>query len=174
MHLVTRAAVAPGCAKARRARPREDSRATFPILAEHDPRQAAGVSRQRGHFAKAARGPRRHRALLRAPERQHSSRRAHAQRARYRGARCGAGNGAAFHQRRRYARDYLCARRHRSHQPGGADVWTQACGRRRRSAHHRHGAPLEHRAVADAVRREGRAPSRCAHQRSRRAAAGRV
>ena len=39
----------------------------------------------------------------------------------------------------------------------------------RRSAHHRHGAPLQHRAVADALRGKRRASPRCAHQRRRRA-----
>ena len=38
-------------------------------------------------------------------------------------------------------------------------------GGRRRSAHHRHGAPLEHRAVADSLRRKGREAARRADQR---------
>ena len=71
-------------------------------------------------------------------------------------------------------RNHLCSRHHGSHQSGGADLWAQECRQRRRSADHRHGAPFQHRALADAVRRKGREAARRADQRSRRAAAGRI
>ncbi len=75
-----------------------------------------------------------------------------------------------FPQRCRCARDHLRPRRHRSHQPRGAELRPHARSRRRRSAHHRHGAPLQHRALADPVRREGREAAGCADERPRRAA----
>ena len=92
-----------------------------------------------------------------AHERQHSSRRPYAQRARHRGARCRAADGQEVHQRSRHARNHLCARRNRGHQSCRADLRPQARRRRRRSPHHGHGAPLQHRAVADSVRRKRRA-----------------
>ena len=69
-------------------------------------------------------------------------------------------NGAAVPERRRRARDHLRARHDRRHQPGRADLRPRARRRRRRNPDHRHGAPLQHRAVADAVRREGREAAR--------------
>ena len=66
------------------------------------------------------------------------------------------------------ARDYVCARRHGSHQPGGADLRPRAHRRRRRSIDHRHGTPLQHCAVADPLPGEGRDVVCGAHQRSRR------
>jgi len=58
--------------------------------------------------------------------------------------------------RRRCERDHLCSRRHGSHQPRSADLRPHQRSCRRRSAHHRHGASLQHRALADPVRRERR------------------
>ena len=55
-------------------------------------------------------------------QRQHSSRRAFPFRARHRRARSGAQNGAGVPECRRSARNHLRARRHRSHQPGGANL----------------------------------------------------
>ena len=46
------------------------------------------------------------------------------------------------HRRRRSARDRLHAERHRGHQPRRPGVGPRPRRRRRRGAHHRHGAPL--------------------------------
>ena len=93
-----------------------------------------------------------HPALLRARQRQRPPRRARAERARDRGLRRRAREGARVRQRALGARDHLHAQRHREHQPGRARLGRRERPRRRRGAHHRDGAPLEHRAVAAAVR----------------------
>ncbi len=50
-------------------------------------------------------------------------------------------------------RDRLRARHHRGDQPGGVELGTEERRRRRRGADHRPRAPLEHRSLADALRR---------------------
>ena len=88
---------------------------------------------------------------------------------RRRAARCSASS-----TRRDASEIVFAARHHRGHQPGGPDLRPAARRRRRRGADHRPRAPLEHRALADAVRGEGRAPAGRADRRRRRDRAGRV
>ena len=78
----------------------------------------------------------------------------------YDGAR---GEGAALLQRRERSRDHLHAQRDREHQPRRACVRPAEAAGRRRSPDLRHGAPLEHRAVADGLR--GDAARSCASRR---------
>ena len=145
-------------------------RADFPILRQPGPRQAAGLSRQRRDHAEAAGGARRAAALLHRRSTPTSTAACTAQRARDRRLRGGAREDPrASSTPPASQRDHLHAQRDREHQPGGADA---SAGRMlaagRRGAHLGDGAPLEHRAVADAVR--GDAARRCASCRSTTAA----
>ena len=63
--------------------------------------------------------------------------------------------------------DRLRARRDRGHQPRRAELGPPQRRRRRRDRHHLARAPREHRAVAAALRREGRAAARRAGRRPR-------
>ena len=87
-----------------------------PDPAHADERPAAGLSRQRGHHAKAARRDRRHRALLRNAKRQHPPRRLPLAR-RHGRVRSRPREGAAFLNAREAARNHLHPRHHRGHQP---------------------------------------------------------
>ena len=81
----------------------------------------------------------------------------------------------AYEEARRKVQRYLNAaeereviftsQRDRRDQPGHAGLWAQVHRRRRRDRPHAPGAPREHRAVADAVRGEGRPAARRADQR---------
>ena len=82
--------------------------------------------------------------------------------------------GQALPQRPRQERADLRARHHRRHQPGGQQLGPQEREGRRRDRHLGAGAPLQHRALADAVRGEGRQAAGHSHERPRRAAPGRV
>ena len=140
-------------------------RAGFSDPGADDPRQAAGVPRQRRLGAEAARGDRRHArgdgdAIRQRPSRPALDERAHHRRLRGR-ARC----------RRRAAE--RARPRTRSCSPATAPKrstwWRTAIGRGDAEAGPggadlRHGAPLQHRALADAARR--RAASSCAWRRS--------
>ena len=64
-------------------------------------------------------------------------------------------------------RDRLRARRDRGHQPGRAELGPAQRRRRRRDRHHLARAPRQHRAVAAAVRRDGRPAARRAGRRPR-------
>ena len=75
----------------------------------HSPRQAAGLPRQCRHFAKAARGDRRHFPLLRGHQRQYSSRRPLSFRARHRGARSRAQDCAEILNARARAKSFSSA-----------------------------------------------------------------
>ena len=67
-----------------------------------------------------------------------------------------------FLNARERARDHLRARHDRSHQPRRADLRPRQHRQGRRGAHHRDGAPLEHRALADDLRGKRRpAQGRC-------------
>ena len=143
----------------------------FPILGADRPRQAAGLPRQRRHDAEAAGGHRRDRALLHAETTPTSTAACTTLSAdghrRVRGAR---GQGAALPQRRRQRGD----RSSRAARPRASTWWPQTCGRTNVGAGDEilisgHGAPLEHRALADALRGEGRDAARRADQRRRRA-----
>ena len=111
------------------------------------------------------------RALLRARQRQRPSRRAHAERARDRRVRRRAREGARVHQRARRSREIIFTRNATESINLVARAWGDANVRAgRRGAHHGDGAPLEHRAVAAAVRADRRDAARRADRRSRRAA----
>ena len=138
---------------------------TFPILELQGRRQAAGVSRQRGLQPDAAAGDRPPGALPDHAARQHPSRGALPVRDRDRRIRGGAPQAAAFHQCARRPRNHLHQRHHRGDQPGDARLWPQVHRGRRRDHPDHARAPLEHRAVADAVRGEGREDPRGADQR---------
>ena len=156
---------------------RSTSSASAPISRSwrRSSRQAAGLSRQRRHVAEAARGDRRDFRLLRGQQRQYSSRRALSFRTRHRRIRSGARDRAEIHQRREPdTKSSSCAAPPKasisSRKPTAAR--TIQCGRR--SAHHRHGAPFEYRALADSLRRKGREAARRSDQRPGRAAARRI
>ena len=108
-------------------------------------------------------------------QRQHPSRRAPAERARDRGLRGRAREGRARSSTPRDPREIVFT----AERTEGINLVAHALRarrrrRRRRGAHHRDGAPLEHRAVAAALRGDGRAAARRADRRSRRADARRV
>ena len=115
-------------------------------------------------------GDRRAAAVLRVGERQHPSRRALSFRAGHRGLRRRRAPPYSIFWARRCQRDHFRARRNR-----GRSTWSlrptaaRTYRRRRRNPDHRHGAPLQHRALADAVRGEGRQAARRSDQRRRRA-----
>ena len=98
--------------------------------------------------------------LLRARELEHPPRRAHAGGARDRRLRGRARQGAPLPQRAVAEGDRLRARRDRGDQPGRAELGPAQRRAGRRDRHHLARAPREHRALAAAVRREGRAPAR--------------
>ena len=79
-----------------------------------------------------------------------------------------------LHRRRLPARGGLRPRHHRGHQPRRLDLRPPASRRRRRGTHHGDGAPLEHRALADALRAAGRQARRRADEPTRRTDLGRV
>ena len=90
-------------------------------------------------------------------EREHPSRRPPAQRARDRRLRAARETVRRFLNAAEPRRDRLRARHDRGDQPRGADLRPRARRAGRRGGHLGDGAPLEHRAVADALRGEGRA-----------------
>ena len=122
------------------------------------PRQAPRLARQRGDHAEAARGHRSAHVLLRARELEHPPRRAHARGARDRRLRGGARDAcAASSTRRRRARSSSCAARPRASTSSRRAGAARNVERGRRDRHHLARAPRQHRAVAAALRREGRA-----------------
>ncbi len=68
--------------------------------------------------------------------------------------------------------DRLRPRHHRGDEPGRAELRPRQCTGRRRGADHAARAPLEPRAVADALRPDRRHLARAAHRRSRPGRAG--
>ena len=94
----------------------------------------------------------------------------YAVRDRHRRIRRGAAQARALHQCARRARGDFHQRHHRSDQPGDARLRAQVHRRRRRNHPDHARAPFEHRALADAGRREGRDDPRRADQRRRRTA----
>ncbi len=146
------------------------SRRQFPVLAPRGPRQAAGLSRQRRLGPEAAVRDRRRarllpRALLERPPRRplplarrrpRPTRRRASKVARFIGAGC--------------PREIVFVRGTTE----GINLVASTFGRQRVGAGDEvlitaHGAPLEHRPLADALRRDGRQARRRAHQRARRA-----
>ncbi len=99
-------------------------------------------------------------------------RRAHALHEGYRPLRRRAGQGPRLPRRQRREGDRVRPWHHRGHQPGGPELRPPARGSGRRGADLRPGAPLEHRALADVVRGEGRSPGGGARQRRRGDRAG--
>ncbi len=110
-----------------------------------------------------------------ARERQRASRRPPAERAGDRRLRGRARNGAPLPERRPTRRkSSSCAARPRRSTSSRTATAGRTSGAGDEVVDHRDGAPLEHRAVADALRGEGRAAARRADDRRGRAAARRV
>ena len=141
-------------------------RARLPDPVGARPRQAAGLSRQRDHHPEAAGGARRDWTTTTGTRTRTSTAATHLlERARDGAVRGRAREGGGVHQRRRRARDRL-------HQgtTEGINLVAQSYGRsiarrRRRDRHLLARAPLEHRAVAAALRADGRDAARRADQR---------
>ena len=138
----------------------------LPDPVAHGARQAAGLSRQRRVSAQKPR------AVIDAMRRVYESEYANVHRGvllPQRSARPTLYEAArdklrAFLNARSARRDRLHAQRDRSDQPGRLELGPQVPRSRRRDRHLGDGAPLQHRAVADAARREG--PRRSRSRRS--------
>ncbi len=128
-------------------------------------RQAARLPRQCGDQSEAPGGDRFADALLHGVQRQHSPRHPPPERGGDACVRACPLARAWLHQRRGGSRDRLRARHHRGHQPRRPQLRTRLRQAGRRNRHHGHGAPFEHRAVADPRRADRRAPARRADRR---------
>ncbi len=116
-------------------------------------RPLARLPRQRGEHPEAAGGHRGPHPLLRGVLRQRRARGAHPVDERHRGPRAGAPDGAALPRGGAAGGGSLPPRHHRGDQPRGLELGADECRSGRRGPRHRARAPLEHRPLADALRR---------------------